>query len=137
MTIHAIDKNMLLRNQVIGYKDRNDGSSSKLNTFSDGIKVIKTIFHLFCDYKPMLFFSVLTAFLLVLSGLMFIPVLSEYFVTGLVRRFPTLIICGFGALSAIISFFAGVILQTIKNNERREFEFRLHEVNRWYKSDLE
>ena len=134
MTIHAIDKNMLLLNQIIGYSDRHDGSSSKLSTFSDGMKVIRTIFHLFCDYRPFMFFGIIAAILALVSGLVFIPVLNEYLATGLVRRFPTLIACGFGMIAAIISFFSGVILQTIKNNERREFEFRLNEVSEWYKS---
>lgn len=134
MTIHAIDKNMLLMNQVIGYSDRHDGSSSKLSTFSDGIKVIRTIFHLFNDYRPLLFFGIITGVLALISGLLFVPVLNEYLATGLVSRFPTLIVCGFGAMAAIISFFSGLILQTIKNNERREFEFRLHQVSKWYKS---
>ena len=134
MTIHAIDKNMLLMNQIIGYSDRHDGSSSKLSTFSDGLKVIRTILHLFCDYRPFMFFGIIAAILAIVSGLVFIPVLNEYMITGLVPRFPTLIACGFGMIAAIISFFSGVILQTIKNNERREFEFRLQEVNQWHKS---
>ncbi len=134
MTIHAVDKNMLLMNQVIGYSDRHDGSSSKLNTFSDGLKVIRTIFHLFSDYRPMLFFGIITVLLALMSGILFVPVLNDYFATGLVARFPTLIVCGFGVIAAVISFFSGLILQTIKNNERREFEFRLHQVSKWYKS---
>ena len=136
MTIHAVDKNMRIMNHVVNYRERPDGSESKLRTIPDGLKVLKTIFHLFCDYRPMFFFSLAAVFLLVISGAMFVPVLGEYFETGLVRRFPTLIVCGFGAVSAIISFFAGVILQTIKNNERREFEFRLHQVSEWRKYDL-
>ena len=134
MTIHAIDKNMLLMNKVIGYSDRHEGSVSKLNTFSDGIKVIKTIFHLFCDYRPMYFFSSVSIVLLLLSIAFFLPVLKQYLATGLVERFPTLIVCGFGAVMSVISLFSGVILQTIKNNERREFEFRLQEVQEWYKA---
>lgn len=134
MTIHAIDKNMLLMNQIIGYSDRHDGSSSKLSTFSDGLKVIRTILHLFCDYRPFMFFWIIAAILAIVSGLVFVPVLNQYMITGLVPRFPTLIACGFGMIAAIISFFSGVILQTIKNNERREFEFRLQEVNQWHKS---
>lgn len=135
MTIHAIDKNMLIENQIIKYQDRHDGSSSKLNTFSDGFRVIKTILHLFCDYRPFNFFSLIAVFLLLLSSLFFLPVLNEYVQTGLVRRFPTLIACGFAVLSALISFFSGMILQTIRNNERREFEFRLHEVKERYKEN--
>ncbi|MBQ4431688.1 MAG: glycosyl transferase, partial [Synergistaceae bacterium] len=86
------------------------------------------------DYRPFMFFGIIAAILALVSGLVFIPVLNEYLATGLVRRFPTLIACGFGMIAAIISFFSGVILQTIKNNERREFEFRLNEVSEWYKS---
>ena len=136
MTIHAIDKNMMLRNEIIKYTDREEGSTSKLNTFSDGFKVIKTIMHLFCDYRPLYFFSMIAAFLMLLSVLFFIPVLNEYLHTGLVRRFPTLIVCGFGVMASMISFFSGMILQTIKHNDRREFEFRLKEVREWYKMKL-
>ena len=136
MTIHAIDKNMMLRNEIIKYIDREEGSSSKLNTFSDGFKVIKTIMHLFCDYRPLYFFSMIAAFLMLLSVLFFIPVLNEYLHTGLVPRFPTLIACGFGVITSVISFFSGLILQTIKHNDRREFEFRLKEVREWYKMKL-
>ncbi|MBQ7221663.1 MAG: glycosyltransferase [Synergistaceae bacterium] len=135
MTIHAIDKNMLLVNKVIGYSDRHEGSVSKLNTFSDGLKVIKTILHLFCDYRPLQFFSILSAMLLLLSGGFFLPVLGQYLETGLVERFPTLIVCGFGVVMSVISLFSGVILQNIKNNERREFEFRLKQVNEWHKAE--
>ena len=134
MTIHAIDKNMTIMNKVIEYSDRQEGSFSKLNTFSDGVKVLKTIMHLFCDYRPLYFFSVIAALLLLLSLIFFIPVLNEYISTGLVARFPTLITCGFGVVAALISLFSGIILQTIKNNERREFEFRLQEVSEWYKT---
>ena len=134
MTIHAIDKNMLLKNRAIKFSARHDGSTSKVNTFSDGIKVIKTILHLFCDYRPFFFFSLISAFLVLLSALFFFPVFLEYLATGMVARFPTLIVCGFVVIAAMVSFFAGVILQTIKNNERREFEFRLKEVQEWYKS---
>ena len=135
MTIHAIDKNMLLVNKVIGYSDRHEGSVSKLNTFSDGLKVIKTILHLFCDYRPMYFFSTLSALMVLVSVLFFLPVLGQYMETGLVEKMPTLIVCGFGAMTSVISLFSGVILQTIKNNERREFEFRLKEVREWYKTE--
>lgn len=133
MTIHAIDKNMRLKNHAVKFSARHDGSTSKVNTFSDGAKVIKTILHLFCDYKPLYFFSVIASLLLLVSALFFLPVLNEYLATGFVPRQPTLIACGFCALSALLAFFAGVILQTIKNNERREFEFRLKEVEEWYK----
>lgn len=132
MTIHAIDKNMLVKNMIIQYSDRQEGSESKLNTFSDGLKVIKTIMHLFCDYRPLYFFSVIASILMILSASFFIPVLNEYLATGIVPRLPTLIVCGFMAMAALMSFFAGLVLWSIKHNERREFEFRLKQVNEWY-----
>ena len=135
MTIHAIDKNMMLKNKVIGYSDRHEGSISKLNTFSDGLRVIQTILHLFCDYRPLQFFSILSLLMFIVSGLFFLPVLNDYLESGLVMRFPTLIACGFGAIVSLIAFFSGVILQSIKNNERREFEFRLKQVHEWYKAN--
>ena len=133
MTIHAIDKNMSLKNHVITYRDRPEGSVSKLNTVSDGLKVLKTILHLFCDYKPLQFFGLLALILILLALLFFIPVFYEYLVTGLVERFPTLIVCGFCVISAMMSFFSGMILQTFKHKERREFEFRLQEISKWKK----
>ncbi len=134
MTIHAADKNMSLKNHVVSYRDRAKGSSSKLRTIPDGIKVIATIFRLFCSYEPLKFFGITALLMAVLSLLFFLPVLDAYLYTGQVSRFPTLIICGFVMLSAISSFFAGVILQAAKQNERREFEFRLQEIDRWYKN---
>ena len=133
MTIHAIDKNMSLKNHVITYRDRPEGSVSKLNTVSDGLKVLKTILHLFCDYKPLQFFGLLALILILLALLFFIPVFYEYLVTGLVERFPTLIVCGFCVIIAMMSFFSRMILQTFKHKERREFEFRLQEISKWKK----
>ena len=135
MTIHAIDKNMYVDNHVVTYRDRPEGSQSKLNAFSDGIKVINKIFHLYCDYRPMQFFGILSALLLVLASILFIPVFSEYIKTGLVPRVPTLLTSGFIAIAALLSFFAGLILRTIKNNERREFEFKLQAIGNWYKQN--
>ena len=128
MTIHAIDKNMDIANKIINYRDRPRGSESKLNTFADGIKIIKTIVHLFADYKPLQFFSLISLLLFLISGAFVLPVIQEYFETGLVKRFPTLIACGFGFMAAMISFFSGVILQTIRHKERREFEIALNQV---------
>ena len=135
MTIHAIDKNMFMKNQVIVYRDRPEGSESKLNTFSDGLKVLKTIAHLFCDYRPRQFFGAVSLVLVILAAVFFIPVLADYLHTGMVERFPTLIDCGFCVLAAIISQFAGLILTTIKHKERREFEFRLQEVEQWKRKE--
>ena len=132
MTIHAVDKKMSLKNFPVNYRDRPAGSVSKLRTIPDGIRVLRTIFNLFCNYEPLKFFSIISVILAVLSILFFMPVFNEYMNTGLVARFPTLIICGFGMLAAIMSFFAGVILQSIKSQERREFEFRLQQINNWF-----
>lgn len=125
MSIHAVDKNMAVHNVVIDYRDRPDGSESKLNTYSDGCKVLKTIFRLYRNYRPMGFFGMLALFLLLISAILFLPILYSFLQTGLVPRFPTLIVSGFIALAAIQSFFAGLILSTIVEKERREFEYRL------------
>lgn len=126
MTIHAVTKNMLVRNELVDYRDRPQGSESKLNTVSDGIKVLKTIFNLFRNYKPLQFFSILSLLLVVMAAAAFIPlVLIPFWQTGLVERFPTLIVCGFVAIAALLSFFNGLVLDAIMQKERREFEFRL------------
>lgn len=110
MSIHAIDKNMFVENVVIDYRDRPEGSVSKLNTYSDGIKVIGTIVRLFQTYRPLAFFGTVAAILMVLAIGFFIPVWITYADTGMVPNFPTLIVCGFVALASIQSFFAGLIL---------------------------
>ena len=133
MTIHAVDKNMYLTNQIISYRDRPEGSDSKLNTIPDGLRVLRMILRLFCDYRPFQLFGLMSLFLLLIAIVNFIPVLRMYFETGLVQRFPTLIVCGFCALAAIISFFAGLVLGTIKHKEHREFEYRLQMIMRWYR----
>lgn len=134
MTIHAVTKNMYVVNEVVGYRDRPGGSESKLNTVSDGIKVIFTIFNLFRNYKPMQFFSLLALLLIIVSAAVFIPlVLVPFWQTGLVERFPTLIVCGFVAIAALLSFFNGMVLDAIMQQERREYEFRLilvHDMER-------
>lgn len=133
MTIHSVDKNMYLENQIITYRDRPEGSLSKLNTFSDGAKVIKTIFSLFVDYRPFQFFGSLSLILLIIAFILFVPVFRAYLMTGMVRRYPTLIVSGFITVTAIISFFSGLILSMSKHQERREFEFRLQTIAQWYK----
>ena len=137
MTIHAVQKNMHCKNVVIQYRDRPEGSESKLNTYSDGFKVLLTIARLFKNYRPLGFFSLLALALLLISGVFFVPVLAEYLQTGLVSRFPTLIVCGFVALAAIISFFAGMVLDTIQQKNRQDFEMNLHRANNRLKDLLE
>ena len=136
MTIHAIDKNMCLDNEVITYRDRPEGSESKLNTFSDGFKVLKTILKLNINYKPLRFFGTIALVLFLLGVGFFIPVLHTYFLTGLVERFPTLIVCGFSIMAAIISLFSGLILNNLRNKERREFEYHLHDISRAYNEQV-
>lgn len=113
MSIHALDKNMYVDNLIIDYRDRPNGSESKLNTYSDGIKVLKTIVKLFRNYKPLAFFGGISLILILIALGFFIPVLVTYIKTGLVPSFPTLIVCGFTVIAAIQSFFSGLQLQTI------------------------
>ncbi len=129
MTIHAIDKNMQIENIVIEYKDREEGSVSKLNTYSDGIKVLKTIIKMFAYYKPFAFWGCGALINAIVGTGLFIPVLAEYFVTGKVPRFPTLIGSGFIILTALLMFFAGMILQTLRHKEKQDFEYRLIQTN--------
>ena len=133
MSIHAVDKNMLLDNVVIEYRDRPEGSESKLNTYSDGLKVIRTIIRLFRNYKPMAFFGGMAAVLILLAAIFFIPVFVEYIQTGQVPNFPTLIVCGFAALAAIQAFFSGLILQNVVQKNRQDFEMELHRISTDYK----
>ena len=130
MTIHAVYNNMQIENVIVDYRDRPEGSESKLNTFSDGFKVIRTIVKLYRDYKPLGFFGMCAAVLTVIAVLMFIPILIAYLETGLVLRFPTLFVCGFIGLAALQSLFAGLMLSNMALKNRRDFEYRLTLVNR-------
>lgn len=129
MTIHAVYNNMDVRNVVVEYRDRPEGSVSKLSTYSDGFKVIRTIIRLFKNYKPFAFFNTIAIILFALAGGFFIPVLKDYFETGLVERFPTLITCGFVMIAAFLSFFSGTILSTMANKDRRDFEQTLINIH--------
>ena len=125
MTAFAADRRMHVVDVPIEYRDRPDGSESKLNTTRDGIRVLWAIAALFRYTRPMAFFGIVSAFLAAISIGFFIPVLSEYFVTGLVRRFPTLIVSGFCMIGALQSLGCGLILASLKSKDRRDFEFRL------------
>lgn len=129
MTIHAIDKRMNIRNVVIGYRDRPEGSESKLNTVSDGIKVLMTIGRMFLHHRPLEFFSILAAVLALISVGFFIPVFLDYLDTGLVKKFPTLIVCSFTMMAALLSFFAGLILSVIRNQALQNFELNRNSVH--------
>lgn len=130
MSIHAIDKNMHVENVVIDYRDRPEGSESKLNTYSDGLKVLWTILRLFRTYRPMGFFGMISLLLLVLAACFFVPVMVTYVRTGLVPNLPTLIVCGFAVMAAIQSLFAGLVLRTMYQKNRQDFEMDLYRVAR-------
>lgn len=128
MTIHAVNYRMQVDNVIVDYRDRPTGSVSKLNTYSDGFKVLWKIVQLFKTYKPRAFFGLIAVALAAVSVVMMVPVLLEYFSTGLVPRFPTLIVSGFIALAAIQSFFSGMILEEMTWKDRRDFEYRYNRV---------
>ena len=132
MSIHAVEKNMRIENVIIEYRDRPEGSESKLNTYSDGMRVLSTIFRLYKNYKPMYFFGWLSAILFALTVILFVPVFIEYTQTGLVPRFPTLIVSGFIGLGGVLSLFTGLILTTLAEKDRQEFEFRLIVIENIY-----
>ena len=137
MTIHALDKNMKIDNVVIDYRDRPEGSESKLNTISDGIKVIKTILRLHRNYKPASFFGLIAVALALLSVIFFVPVLITYINTGLVPNFPTLIVCGFTAIAALLSFFTGLQLQNAVQKNKQDFELQRIQANRLLRQMLD
>ena len=126
MSIHALDKNFQLVNIPVDYRDRPAGSQSKLNTYSDGAKVLATIFRLVKDYKPLAFFSTVALLLAALALLLFVPVFAEYLDTGLVARFPTLIVAGFLFLGGLLTFCCGLILDTVIKKDRQNFELWLN-----------
>ena len=121
MSIHAVDKNMQISNIIIEYRDRPEGSESKLNTYSDGFKVLKTIGRLYKNYKPMNFFGILSLLLIIIAAILFVPIFVTYVQTGLVPRFPTLIASGFIVLA---------------QKNRQEFESELNTLEMNYKDLL-
>ena len=134
MSIHAADKRMQVSNVVIDYRDRPEGSVSKLNTFSDGFRVLARLLSLYKNYKPFQFFSLLSVVLTVLGVGFLIPILTEYFRTSLVPRFPTLIVCCFVLVAALQSFFAGLVLQSMEQKNKQDFEMQLLQVASNYHS---
>lgn len=137
MTIHAVYNNMQVENSVITYRDRPEGSVSKLNTYSDGIKVLKTILRMFRQYRPLAFFGILALLLGALAGIFFVPVMIEFLNTGLVPKIPTLIVCAFAVLAAIQSLFTGLILKNLEMKDRRDFEFRLQIIKKIAQNQME
>ncbi len=129
MTIHALDKKLALRNVVVRYRDRPKGSFSKLNTYSDGIKVLLTIVNLFKNYKPLSFFGFVSILMGLASIGLFIPVLIDYINTGLVLKFPTLFVSGFLAIAAVVLIVSGLLLDVIIHGRRQDFEIKKNEIN--------
>ncbi|MBR3386024.1 glycosyltransferase [Candidatus Saccharibacteria bacterium] len=128
MTIFALGHNFYIMEVPVQYRDRPAGSESKLNTYSDGFKVIKRIMTLFEEYRPALFFSIITILFLIMSVGLGIPVFIEYFETGLVARFPTLIIAGFMLIVAVLMMVCGIILEVVAKKHRQLFELNLNNL---------
>lgn len=138
MSIFATVNNLAVKNHVIEYRDRPAGSVSKLNTYSDGFKVLRLIFTLYRNYKPFNFYGLLALILMILSLGFFVPnVWLPYETTGKVANMPTLVVCGFCIIAGIISFYSGLLLDSIQRKERREFEFRLQELHFERKKETE
>lgn len=136
MTIHAVNNNMCIENVIVDYRDRPEGSVSKLNTYSDGSRVLGTIVKLYKNYRPFGFFTALAVLLTLVAMVMFVPVLIEFWQTGLVERFPTLFVSCFIELAAVQAFFAGMILSDIAKQNRRQFELEYNRVIREVKDIL-
>lgn len=130
MTIHAVNYNLQVENVIVDYRDRPEGSESKLNTYSDGARVLFKILQLFKNYRPRHFFGAISLVLFLIAVVLFVPVLTEYIATGLVPRFPTLIVSGFLGLASLQSLFAGLILSESCHTERRDFEYKYNEMNK-------
>jgi len=128
MTIHAVDKNFRLTEMTIDFKDRPEGSSSKLNTYSDGARVIMTIVSLFSEYKPLAFFNILAVISLIVALIFGIPVLDDYFSSGMVPRFPSLIVACFMLLTAVLFFITSLILNALTKKHRQLFELYMYSI---------
>lgn len=126
MTIHAVDKNYKLVEVPVQYRDRPEGSVSKLNTYSDGFKVIKTIATLFKEYKPAVFFNLVAILFVIISILIGLPAYIGYFQTGLVEKFPSLIVSCFGFTVALLMFTTGIILQVTAKKQKQNYELYLN-----------
>ncbi|MBR3872821.1 MAG: glycosyltransferase [Clostridia bacterium] len=135
MTIHALDKNLSLKSIPVEYRDRPEDSVSKLNTYSDGFKVLKTIARLFKEYRPLRFFGILAALFGVVGLVMFLPVLIEFFSTGLVPRFPTLIVSTVMMVCALLMLVCGLVLDTVAKKHRQLFEINLNILNMLHKGE--
>lgn len=137
MTIHALDKNLSIRSVKVEYRDRPADSPSKLNTYSDGFRVLRTIARLYKEYRPLSFFGIFALILALCGAVLFIPVLSEYFRTGLVPRFPTLIVSGVMVTMALLLWVCGLVLDTVAKKHRQLFEINLNLLNQLHGKNRE
>lgn len=135
MTIHALDKNLALTSVPVGYRDRPVGSESKLNTFSDGFKVLRTVARLFKDYKPLPFFGIIAGVLMLFALILLFPVLTEFSQTGLVPRLPTFVAACFMALFSLLSLTCGLILDTENKKSRQNFELQMTIIQSIYEKE--
>ena len=137
MTIYALDKNIYIKELPVEYRDRPEGSESKLNTISDGLKVLGMILQLFREYRPLGFFTWIAVFLGAFGIGMFIPVFIDYLNTGLVERFPTLIVAGFMVVAALLFWMCGVILQVVVKKHKQLAEVQMNIIGKLYRMDRE
>ena len=133
MTIYALDKNIYIKELPIEYRDRPEGSESKLNTISDGLKVLNMIVQLFREYKPLGFFTWIAAIFGVAGIAFFVPVFIDYLNTGLVERFPTLIVAGFLVVAGLLFWMCGVILQVVVKKHKQLAEVQMNMISKMYR----
>ena len=126
MSIHALDKNLSIQSVKVDYRDRPADSHSKLNTYTDGLRVLRTVGMLYKEYRPLSFFGIFALFFFLLGGILFIPVMLEYIATGLVPRFPTLIVSGVMEMLSMLMLVCGLILDTVAKKHRQLFEVNLN-----------
>ena len=135
MSVFALMNNFVIKEIPIEYRDRQEGSESKLNTFSDGYKVIRMIFALIRDQRPLMFFTVMSLILLIIAGIYFFPILFKFFSTGYVLQIPTLIVISTVVIVAAMTFFAGVLLHVLKHHHEEELERHLILLNEMKKEE--
>lgn len=129
MSIHALDNRFLIKEVAIDYRDRPEGSESKLNTVQDGIKVLRMIFTLFKDYKPYLFFTSWSVIFLILGLIAGVPVIVEYVQTSFVTRVPSAILAVGLVMVSMLSFASGLILDTVAGTHRKQYELELIRIS--------
>ena len=125
MSLHALDKKFIIEEIPIVYRDRPEGSVSKLNTVSDGMKVIKTIIKMFKDFKPRQFFWVIALIFVIIGLIVGIPVIVEFAKTGYITKVPSAILATGIMTIALIIGQCGVILDTVVKQNRENYELQL------------